>query len=216
MAKRALAEADKQARRNDILQAARDLFNSGDGSLPTASQIAAATGLAKGTVYLYFKTKEEIFATILSEGWIPVMRAVSVIFDTAGGKRSAKVTGLITSFVAHLENHPELLRLDALAAGVLEKNMEAEALMRYKRNFSSHLVRAGDSIDRALRLPSGRGVQILMRTHALARGLWQSAQHNENDSQLDVAPELNLTPKRFIREVTSALEEYWRGALASG
>jgi len=143
------------------------------------------------------------------------MEAVSAISDVPGGKRSTKVTRLITSFVDYLESHPELLRLDALGAGVLEKNMDAEALMRYRRDFTIHLVRAGDSIDRALLLSPGQGVRILTRTHALARGLWQSTQHDEKDFPSNFPPQLTLTPKHFIREVTSALEEYWRGALAS-
>ncbi len=213
VAKRALANEDKLARRIHILDAARALFNAGDGSLPTASQIATAAGLAKGTVYLYFKTKEEIFATLLLEGWKPVMKDVSVIFDSKGDGRSTKVGKLITHLVGHLETHPELLRLDALGSGVLEKNLDPEALIRYKRELTIDLVSAGDSIDRALRLPAGRGVQVLVRTHALARGLWQGAQHKESETGGSFPPELTLTPTGFIQELTSALKEYWRGAL---
>lgn len=95
MAERALAREDKQARRAVILSAARTLFNEGDGNLPTASQVAAASGLAKGTVYLYFQTKEEIFANLLLKGWIPVMGAVDGIFRASKGRRSDKVQAFI-------------------------------------------------------------------------------------------------------------------------
>ena len=214
VAKRALGQEDKQARRIEILDAARKLFNAGDGSLPTASEVATAACLAKGTVYLYFRTKEEIFATLLLESWKPVMSDVSVVFDARGGSRSDKINKFLTRFVDHLRRHPELLRLDALGSGVLEKNMDPEALMKYKLDLTTDLVRAGDSIDRALRLPAGRGVQVLVRTHALARGLWQGAQHKESDAMVSVPPELTLTPTGFMEEVSSALHEYWRGALA--
>ncbi len=214
MAQRALATEDKQARQAAILSAARDLFNEGDGGLPTASQVAAASGLAKGTVYLYFQTKEEIFANLLLEGWIPVMGAVESIFRATKGRRSDKIQAFIEGLVDHLDGHPELLRLDSLGPGVLEKNMTPEALRAYKLEFTGHLLQAGGCIDKALHLEEGRGVQILMRTYALARGLWQSAQHDEQGLSVGVAPALMLTPDAYLEELREALTEYWRGALA--
>ena len=179
MTRRAVDADDRQARRSGILEAARSLFLEGDGELPIAAEVATRAGLAKGTVYLYFKTKEEIFAQLLLEGWSPIMRAAYTIFSPRKGSRSKKVGAYIALTVEHLAGHPELLRLDALSAGVIEKNMTAEALLDYKRQFYERLVGAGACIDEALRLDSGRGVVILTRTYALTRGLWQTAQHHE-------------------------------------
>jgi AcrR family transcriptional regulator len=44
-----------------ILKTAWKLYKKTDGKLPAVSLIAQKTGLSKGTVYLYFKTKDEIF-----------------------------------------------------------------------------------------------------------------------------------------------------------
>lgn len=213
MAQRALATEDKQARRSAILSAARHLFNAGTGELPTASQIATASGLAKGTLYLYFQTKEEIFANLLLEGWIPAMDAADRVFQATEGTRSDKVQAFIDNLIHHLDSHPGLLRLDSLGPGVLEKNMTPEALRAYKLIFTGHLLQAGSCIDRVLVLNQGRGVQILMRTYALARGLWQSAQHDEQSLTMGVAPALMLTPDAYLQELREALTEYWRGAL---
>jgi AcrR family transcriptional regulator len=73
MARRAVAMEDKKKRRQAILVAARDLFNASDGTLPAASEIAAAADLAKGTVYIYFRTKEEIFLALLLQECIDVL-----------------------------------------------------------------------------------------------------------------------------------------------
>ena len=178
------------------------------------SQVAAATGLAKGTVYLYFTTKEEIFATLLVEGWAPVMEMVEQIFQARKGRRSDKVKALLNAFVEHLDRHPELLRLDALGSGVLEKNMTPEALLQFKRGFTGRLTKAASAIDRSLGLEEGRGVQLLMRTYAMTRGLWQSAQHDPATLTIGIAPALMLTPDLYLRELKEALTEYWRGALA--
>ena len=214
MARRAMATEEKQARRIAILKAARELFTAGDGDLPTASDVALATGLAKGTVYLYFTTKEEIFATLLVEGWTPVMELVEQIFQARKGRRSEKVRAFLRAFVEHLERHPELLRLDALGSGVLEKNMTPEALLRYKQDFTGRLSTAADAVDRSLKLEAGRGVQLLMRTYALTRGLWQSAQHDSKTLTIGIDPALMLTPEAYLSELEEALTEYWRGALA--
>ena len=216
MAQRAVGTEDKQARRVAILAAARGLFAAGDGGLPTAAEVAAKAGLAKGTVYLYFTTKEEIFATVLAEGWTPVMEMVERIFLARKGRRSDKVRAFLRAFVEHLEGHPELLRLDALGSGVLEKNMTAEALLKYKRDFTGRLVTAAGAMDRSLKLEEGRGVQLLVRTYAMTRGLWQTAQHDPASAAIELAPALMLTPEMYLRELEEALTEYWRGALEGG
>ncbi len=68
MARRAYAAKDKDARRQAILKADGDPFVAGDGGLPAVARIAVAAGLAKGTVYLYFRTRGAIFASILQDG----------------------------------------------------------------------------------------------------------------------------------------------------
>ena len=208
------SEEDEQARRIDILNAARKLLNAGRGTLPTASQVETTAELAEGSVLLYFNSQEEIFATLLLEGWKEMLVDVCVIFEAKRISSWDRATRFIKGFVEHLETHPELLRLGYIWGDVLEKNMNPEALTTYKLDFISHLVKAGDSVDRALGLQAGRGVQILMRTHALTRGLWEGAQHQESDAAVNIPSELTVTPSGFLQEVASALEEYWRGALA--
>jgi TetR/AcrR family transcriptional regulator len=214
MMRRAVDTEDKQTRRTSILRGARTLFKRNDGRLPTAAEVATAAGLAKGTVYLYFKTKEEIFANVLLEGWLPVLQATELVFKRSKGKRLDQAHAFIASIVDHLGKHPELLRLDTLSAGVLEKNMTPEALVEYKHRFNQGLIEAGDCIDRALRLQPGRGVQILVRTYALTRGLWQTAQHAEGMETLNIGIPHKLTASTFLDELSAALWEYWRGALS--
>ncbi len=206
------ASEDKAARRAAILSAASDLFSAGPGSLPTAAEIAWSAGLAKGTVYLYFRSKEEIFAALLLEGWGAVMQEGELLFQATKGNRAVKIAAFLSALVAHLEHHPQLLRLDALGYGVLEKNMLQGALVAHKAEYAARLERTGRIIDAALRLPRGRGLQLLMRTYALTRGLWQSYQDAEHSRLPHVAQSLSAKP--FRTELHEALVEYWRGALA--
>lgn len=215
MTRRAFASEDKRARREAILEAARVLFVAGDGSLPSAARIADAAGLAKGTVYLYFRTKEEIFAALLLAGWSAVMAEVGRAFGGDQGGRDDKVAAFLAAYAAHLDAHPELMRLDALGYGVLEQNMGADALHAFKITLTSRLTEAGTIADTALGLPGGRGFRLLMRTYALTRGLWQTTQPDAARGHRTEDPALAPLYPAFAEELREALGEYWRGALAA-
>ena len=215
MVRHALASEDKRARRAVILDAALTLFVSGDGGLPAAAEIAAAAGLAKGTVYLYFRTKEEIFICLLLAGWSAVMDEVTTAFAGTRGRRADKVEAFLASYVGHLSRHPEILRLDALGHGVLERNLEAATLQDFKLALLGRLTGVGAVIDTALRLPEGRGLRLLMRTYAMTKGLWQSSRGYEDAGLLAAMPVLAQLHPLFETELSEALSEYWRGALAA-
>lgn len=208
------APDDKEARRRAILAAARDLFNAGDGTLPAAASIAAAAGLAKGTVYLYFRTKEEIFIALLLQGCLDVMGEIETAFTATKGRRGDKVTAFLRAYVGHVVRHPELTRLDAICYGVLEKNLEPAKLRAFKTAFGARLAQAALVIEQALRLPTGQGTRLLMRSFALTRGLWQTSSPGE-PAIAESDPHLALLHPPFEAELMDALTEYWRGALNS-
>lgn len=64
MSSRAMNPEDKELRREAILDAAEQLWLSQPDRLANVAEIAAAAGLAKGTVYLYFRSKEELLLAI--------------------------------------------------------------------------------------------------------------------------------------------------------
>ena len=214
MVRHALASEDKQARRQSILEAARGLFVAGDGSLPSAAEVAAAAGLAKGTVYLYFQTKEEIFAALLLAGWKGVMAHMTASIRNPRGRRSDKAAALLAAYADQLDRYPDLLRLDTLGPGVLERNLAPETLRAFKLALVGCLMEAGRAVDAALRLEDGRGLRLLMRTYAMTRGLWQSSLGYDEPALLEAVPALACLHPDFATELREALAEYWRGALA--
>ncbi len=59
---------EKQRRREDILKTAQTLFFGKGFRDTTIDDIARAAELSRGTIYLYFESKEEIYATVMEEG----------------------------------------------------------------------------------------------------------------------------------------------------
>ena len=61
-------EREKQKRRNDILNAAEKIFFNKGFDAATMDDVAEEAELSKGTLYLYFKSKEELFHEIARKG----------------------------------------------------------------------------------------------------------------------------------------------------
>ncbi len=59
---------EKESRRTSILQAAKEVFFAKGLNGGTLDEVAAAAELSKGTLYLYFSSKEEIYCSLLIEG----------------------------------------------------------------------------------------------------------------------------------------------------
>ncbi len=61
-------QKEQAQRRKSILKAAREVFFQKGFMAATIEEIAGRCGLAKGTIYLYFKCKEELYVSIMREG----------------------------------------------------------------------------------------------------------------------------------------------------
>lgn len=72
---------EKDNRRKLILASARSLFFKKGFSKVTVDEIAKSSELGKGSIYLYFNSKEEIYAQILLNDIDNFNRQVSVLFD---------------------------------------------------------------------------------------------------------------------------------------
>jgi len=76
-------EREKEQRRNAILRSARkEFFEKGFRSV-TVDSIARRAELSKGAIYLYFKSKEEIYAQILLRDIDKFHERVETLLDTS-------------------------------------------------------------------------------------------------------------------------------------
>jgi AcrR family transcriptional regulator len=61
-------EREKEQRRRTILKAARKIFFEKGLQATAMDEIAETAELSKGTLYLYFKSKEDLYVSLLEEG----------------------------------------------------------------------------------------------------------------------------------------------------
>src|ERR1700759_5383530 len=66
LARKTRKELLSEWRHQEVLEAARRIFARLGYSATNVEEIAKEAGMAKGTVYLYFKSKEEVFAAVLA------------------------------------------------------------------------------------------------------------------------------------------------------
>src|SRR5436190_18998641 len=60
-------ERRKEARSGELLDAALDLFVEKGFAATRAEEVAARAGVSKGTLFLYFPSKEELFKAVVRE-----------------------------------------------------------------------------------------------------------------------------------------------------
>jgi len=63
----------KEARPGELLAAALELFVERGFAATRLDDVAAQAGVSKGTLYLYFNSKEELFKAVISQGIFPVL-----------------------------------------------------------------------------------------------------------------------------------------------
>jgi AcrR family transcriptional regulator len=85
----------KEARPAELLAAALDLFVERGFSATKLDDIAARAGVSKGTLYLYFASKEELFKAVIQQGILPVVDQGEEMFAQHNGDAASLLRELI-------------------------------------------------------------------------------------------------------------------------
>src|ERR1035437_4617735 len=75
----------KEARPQELLAAALDLFVERGYAATRLDDVAAQAGVSKGTLYLYFTNKEELFKAVVRESVLPVLGEAEETIDRYEG-----------------------------------------------------------------------------------------------------------------------------------
>ncbi|UJS24099.1 TetR/AcrR family transcriptional regulator [Thiothrix winogradskyi] len=204
---RATNPEDKELRREAILDAAEQLWLTHPERLCNVADIATAAGLAKGTVYLYFRSKEELFLGIHE-------RHVGTFFSRMKTRAQQATPMTLDDLFSvnrqFLLDFPAFLPLATLCHGLLERQIPLDIAFAFEQRTYTKL----NEVVEVLRNHFPQTTQALMlQSYALFLGLWQLMRPTPLKELMKERSLLCACTDDYLQMLESALTSLWRGAL---
>ncbi|HEY2629554.1 MAG TPA: TetR family transcriptional regulator [Usitatibacter sp.] len=210
---RALAVEDKEERKQELLDAVEKLYLKHPDRMPNVSEVADQAGLAKGTVYLYFPTKEDMLLELHQRHVTHFFSALMKKLAQPGPLTFDDVFAVTRD---HLIRVPGYLALSSHCFAQMERETPFESAVAFKAGVAHTLGSAGGALERHFpTLGEGGGVRILLHSYGLICGLWQLLHPNERFEKALSRPELAILKRDYEKEVEMALRALWTGQIAA-
>lgn len=208
---RAMLDEDKQLRRQAILAAAAALLAQHPERLPSVEDVARQSGLAKGTMYLYFRTREEIYLAVHEQQTHQFFATLETLLARERSRPSLK--RLTRDVVEAIRQHPSFLPL-AIQCPEFERNADLEVIARCKGGIGARLQQIGAVMEVIYpRLKKGDGARLLIRSFGLMLGLWQLTAPTPTREKLLERAELAVFRLDYLGQLEAALYALWRGTV---
>ncbi len=174
---RAISNEEKLARREAILTAALELLAEDDYHDIGIASIAKKAGLAKGTIFLYFRTKEELFLQLQIGGYKSWFNDINNrIRASLQQKKKGNIAEFVKMIVASIGDRSMLLQLMPILHVVLERNIDYKTALEFKRFLLNEIQTTGWLIEQYLPfLQEHDGAQFLLDLQILLVGLIQTS-----------------------------------------
>ncbi|MBW3566758.1 MAG: TetR/AcrR family transcriptional regulator [Proteobacteria bacterium] len=211
MRQRATSAAARNERRDAILAAAAEAFDRLGFAETRMAWLAEQAGVAKGTVYLYFPTKEAVFLALYARemgGWFDGMEKA---LEKLPVDDIARLAG---AFVDAIERQPRLPPLAAILHTAFERNSDEADVLAFKRHMLNRMLETGYRLESTMSfLAPGDGARLLLRLHALLIGCWHAATPAPVANRVLQRSELGAIRVDFSEELENTLVlllEGWR------
>lgn len=211
---RARDAEDKELRRSAILDAAERLLIAHPDRMANMAEVAQAAGLAKGTMYLYFPSKEELLLALHERHVLQFFADLDALLL---GAASVSIDDILKITQRRIVDLPTFLPLASICLGTMQKAIPAEAQLKFHLRIGELVNATGPRIEQHFpALRSGVGATLLMHSYALIVGLWQMLQSNGCLPQqfLD-QPELKVFVRDYRTDLDVALRALWQGHINS-
>jgi AcrR family transcriptional regulator len=207
--RRARAPEDKSERRAAIVRAAEALARRDPSCTCSVAQLARKAGLAKGTVYLYFRSREEMLLAVHEKQ----IHEVFDVIERALAAPRVSAENVVRAGLRYLKAHPEFYPLASNCRNMLDTNVGTEAAFAFRAGIGKRLQTLGARIERLYPgLRPGEGAALLMNSYALITGLWQLADPPLPLRAVMHRPEMRIFKIDFEKQLTAALLDLWEAA----
>ena len=164
--KRAQKPEQKDQRRRAILDTARAFRKTRDFRALKLQEIADALDLAKGTLYRYFPTKQDLFMELYREDLLEW-------FDSWRGGETAGAIGIaevVDRWKETLATRSDLVRMIASLHADIEADLSDEGILALKRFMRDFLLEAGSELERLAPKTGGHGTEIILALYVVIQG----------------------------------------------
>ncbi|MGE0625560.1 MAG: TetR/AcrR family transcriptional regulator [Pseudomonadales bacterium] len=177
-----MSESDKAARREAILTAAEAQLREAGFEAFSMEVLARTLGVARGTLYRYFATRE----TVLLELYLAQRSrfAAAMTADVGPGIDDA---AFVTCWYDHATSDPLFLMLQARLGSVIEHNIPRDALITAKRAMQTEMEDFAGYLAACLNVDPEHARRLIVGLVALLLGA----------AELDTSPRLNGLPEEF-------------------
>jgi AcrR family transcriptional regulator len=181
-------QRERNARRQDILGAARAVFAECGYPHATLEEIATRADLAKGTIYNYFRSKEEIFQQVIAS----VLEDLSAMAEDAvagGGSAREAFFRFASQTIEYFQSNGDVLGIIVREMMQFQVEDAQHGLRQFHRSFeqlAAILARTLKRDHRGKHPCASSGVElaqifVAMVHHRCVKRLFQEKRHRELD-----------------------------------
>lgn len=133
MAKRAMTPEAKALKAAAIMEQAAAMFLALPYEKIKMSDIAKKMGMSNGILFVYFKTKESLFFTVLCREYEKRLARLKVMAAEVPVQRFEDFNNLIMNELMELvDTNPLYIKLESMRTAILERNVDAEIMLTHK------------------------------------------------------------------------------------
>ena len=162
-------KADAQTTRNNLLDAAEQLFQSRGVSHTSLNDIATAAGTTRGAIYWHFKDKADLFNAMMERVTLPLEQTLVVAYVEQSAHPVAEIRSAMLEALRLIATDEQTCRALKIATHQVEYTTDMGAVLeRHLRGHDGCVARNHAALQRAF---AARGQPPPMALDFAARGL---------------------------------------------
>ncbi len=205
-------EREREQRRHEILKAAQRVFFRNGFDKTSMEMVAEECQLAKGTLYLYFKSKEELYISLVQDG-IEILDSMMAREIEKRLPLDEKLLAMVRAYFEFTQSHYEYFAVfKMIDVGTLDGKVDQEKLESIQRSRATAFERMKNVVAEAMK----RGeFKTTHQPQEIVMMLWASTfgaimMCGEKCQQLDMFREVDA--EKFVIRIARALIESFKTA----
>ena len=212
MAKRAMTPEAKALKAKAILDKAAEMFLSSEYEKIKMSDIAKQMGMSNGILFVYFKTKEALFFSLLCMEYEKRLARLVEMAKEIPVQSFDDFKNLVMNELKELVDHnPLYIKLESMRTAVFEKNVDPETMLNQKMNLYKLLSELVAIISATHALTQEDVMEILQAEASIITGCKLSATLPEEVVDIIEKNGLNGFQRNFKDDVLKTMNCYLDG-----